>query len=57
MRLGHHEAPALQPAQNPESMTNTPRGLLTPARRAALEALELEFHDLLVRDILKAASR
>lgn len=38
-------------------MTNTPRGLLTPARRAALEALELEFHDLLVRDILKAASR
>jgi hypothetical protein len=57
MRLTLKETPSLQSAQYPEPATGTSGNLMTPARRAALDALEHEFHDLLVRDILKAAMR
>lgn len=56
MRLARKEAPALQPA-SPAETAQPPRSLMTPARRAALDALELEFHDLLVQGILRDAGR
>jgi len=56
MRLARKDAPPLQPtadADHAESGTN----LMTPARRAALDALEREFHELVVQGILKTAGR
>jgi hypothetical protein len=66
MRLALKEAPPLQPAadadhgagyaerfENADGWVN----LMTPARRAALDALEREFHELMVRGILKTAGR
>lgn len=57
MRLAYQELPSLQPAPYTEPAIDTPQNLLTPARRAALDALEREFHDLLLRDTVKAAAR
>lgn len=55
--LAYVESPSLQPVREPAPIVNTPRNVMTPARRAALDALEIEFHDLLVQNILKAAAR
>ena len=48
MRLDTVEQQASQPDERkPELNNEGTKGLLTPARRAALDALEREFHDLL----------
>ena len=57
MRLALNEPTLLQSAQNRDLPDDNAKGLMTPARRAALDALEREFQDLLVRDILKATAR
>ncbi|WP_137046077.1 hypothetical protein [Pseudolabrys sp. FHR47] len=61
MRLAFKEAPPLQPdadfghddIEQAKGWTN----LMTPARRAALDALEREFHELVVQGILRTAGR
>jgi len=57
MRLALSEPTLLQSALSPDLPDNNPPVLMTPARRAALDALEREFHDLLVRDLLKTTAR
>jgi len=60
MRVALDEAPPLQPDADHGAGFERPDGwanLMTPARRAALDALEREFHDLTVRGILKSAGR
>lgn len=57
MRLALKEIPSLQSAQYPEPATDISESLMTPARRAALDALEREFHDLLLRGIVKSTAR
>jgi hypothetical protein len=48
MRLDTVEQRASQSDERkPELNNDETKGLLTPARRAALDALEREFHDLL----------
>lgn len=59
MRLALKIAPPLQPtddAGHGASAEGRP-SLMTPARRAALDALEREFHELVVQGILKSAGR
>jgi len=57
MRLATNEPTLLQSAQSPGLVAGDAPSLMTPARRAALDALEREFHDLLVRDVLKTVAR
>ena len=56
MRLALKKAPPLQPADDADQAVRSPN-LMTPARRAALDALEREFHELVVQSILKTAGR
>jgi len=49
MRLALNETPSLQSAQYTEPATDISESLMTPTRRAALDALEREFHELLLR--------
>ncbi|HWK96480.1 MAG TPA: hypothetical protein VNR39_13760 [Pseudolabrys sp.] len=68
MRLALKEAPPLQPAADADAGHDAGYAerfehadgwvnLMTPARRAALDALEREFHELVVLGILKTAGR
>lgn len=61
MRLALKKAPPLQPtvAEHTDYTEHAEGGpsLMTPARRAALDALEREFHELVVQGILKTAGR
>lgn len=61
MRLAFKEAPPLQPdadfGHDHFEHAEHAEGLMTPARRAALDALEREFHELVVQGILRTAGR
>ncbi len=64
MRLAFKEAPPLQPDADfgHDDIEDAERaehaeGLMTPVRRAALDALEREFHELVVQGILRSAGR
>lgn len=58
MRLAFKEAPPLQPdADFGHDHFEHAEGRMTPARRAALDALEREFHELVVQGILRTAGR
>ncbi len=56
MRLSFKKAPPPQPADDAGQAEGSPN-LLTPARRAALDALEREYHELVVQGILKTGGR
>jgi hypothetical protein len=47
MRLDKIDDQSVQSEERKSEHTGNPQGLLTPARRAALDALEREFRDLL----------
>jgi hypothetical protein len=47
MRMDFIESPPKPPVQRRVEDHDTEQNLMTPARRAALDALEREFHDLL----------
>jgi len=57
MRLAFKEAPPLQPDHDDIEDAERAEGLMTPVRRAALDALEREFHELVVQGILRSAGR
>jgi hypothetical protein len=47
MRLNSGDPLSTQPAERSPQENETQQNQMTPVRRAALEALEREFHDLL----------
>lgn len=61
MRRALKEAPSLQPdgefGHDHIEHAQGAGSLMTPARRAALDALEREFHELVVQGILRTAGR
>jgi len=57
MRLALNETLPLKTVQYSESATDTSQSLMTPTRRAALDALEREFHELLIRGAAASPAR